>query len=513
MLNLIPKPLSLIQTGSPFELTPETVIVSGTPAGELLADYLRPATGYAIPTPSLQSSEGLPAITLTIDGTVQGGEEAYRLNVSSEGVTLRAASEAGLLNGVQTLRQLLPAEIYSPQVVPGIKWTIPGVVIEDAPRFGWRGGMLDVARHFFDVNFVKRYIDLLALHKFNRFHWHLTEDQGWRIEIKRYPRLTEVGAWRKETIIGRPKVDIPHRYDGTPHGGFYTQDEIRDVVAYAARRGITVMPEIEMPGHSQAAIAAYPELGNLDTPLEVGTIWGIIENVYNVEESTIQFLQNVLREVLELFPSRYIHIGGDECPKTQWNNSPKAQARMRELNLPDADALQSYFIRRMDTFLNEHGRVLVGWDEILEGGLAENAVVMSWRGEKGGIAAAKAGHDVVMAPWDYTYFYLDQLEAHKSSTTMGLLTLETAYGYDPVPPELTPEEARHILGAQGQLWTEYTSTPERAEFMLYPRMCALSEVVWTRQRDSYADFIARLKPHLARLDALAVNYCREGIEA
>ncbi len=507
---LIPKPVSFTENGDPFVLTPETVIATTLPVGELLAEYLRPATGFWMPIVPLAGA-GQPALILQIDESVIGGDEAYLLEVIEDGVIIRAPTEAGLLMGIQTLRQLLPTAIFSAQVVTDVRWEVPAVVIEDAPRFGWRGGMMDVSRHFFDAEYVKRYIDLLALHKFNRFHWHLTDDQGWRIEIKRYPKLTEVGAWRKESIIGHPHRDVPHRYDGEPHGGFYTQDQIRDVVAYAARRGITIIPEIEMPGHAQAAVAAYPELGNLDTPLEVGTIWGIIENVFNAEESTIEFLQNVLLEVLELFPSQYIHIGGDECAKTQWNESPKAQARMRELNLPDADALQSYFVRRMDKFLNEQGRVLVGWDEILEGGLAENAVVMSWRGETGGIAAAKEGHDVVMTPWDYTYFFLDQLEAHKSSTTNGLLTLEKAYGYEPIPPDLTPEEAQHVLGAQGQLWTEYMPNVEKLEFMAFPRMCALSEVVWSKNRESYADFVARLRVHLQRLDLLGVNYCGEGI--
>jgi hexosaminidase len=507
---LIPKPISLIENNDKFELTPQTVIESNTPAGDLLAEYLRPATGYPLPIVPAAGA-GQPAIIFQINSAVKGGDEAYRLDVNGDGINLRAAAEAGLLMGIQTLRQLLPADIYSPEVVSGVTWAFPGVVIEDAPRFGWRGGMLDVSRHFFDAATVKRYIDLLAMHKLNRFHWHLTDDQGWRIEIKRYPKLTGIGAWRKETIIGHPQRALPHRYDGQPHGGFYTQDEIRDVVAYAARRGIAIIPEIEMPGHAQAAIAAYPELGNRDTPLEVGTIWGIIENVFNAEETTIEFLQNVLREVLELFPSVYIHVGGDECPKTQWNNSPKAQARMRELNLPDADALQSYFIRRMDTFLNAQGRVLVGWDEILEGGLAENAVVMSWRGETGGIAAAKAGHDVVMAPWDTTYFILDQLESHQSDTTMGVTTLEKVYGYEPIPAGLTADEAKHVLGAQGQLWTEYMPTIEKSEFMAFPRMCALAEGVWTREKSTYADFVARLRAHLRRLDRLGVGYCGEGV--
>ena len=370
--------------------------------------------------------------------------------------------------------------------------------------------MLDCGRYFMPKEFIKKLIDLLALHKMNVFHWHLTEDQGWRIEIKKYPRLTEVGAWRKETLKGHLEVTrLRPRYDKRPHGGYYSQADVREIVAYARQRFITVVPEIEMPGHSQAAIAAYPELGNLAAPLEVSCTWGIHENVFNVNESTLLFLQDVLAEVLDLFPSQFIHIGGDECPKKQWRNSPVAQARMHELGLRNEDELQSYFIRRMDTFLNAHGRRLIGWDEILEGGLASDATVMSWRGEQGGIAAARAGHDVVMSPDHYTYLdYYQSWKIRREPLAIGgLLPLKKVYNYEPVPSALSSEEARHVLGAQGQVWTEYMPTPKSAEYMIFPRICALAEVLWTpAELKNYAGFTRRLEQHISRLKVLDVNY-------
>jgi hexosaminidase len=450
-------------------------------------------------------------VTLRIDpGLAELGPEGYRLTTAPDGATLAAPQEAGLLWAVQTLRQLMPAQALAPERASQQAWQLACVEIEDAPRFGWRGMMLDVARHFFPAATVKRLIDLCALHKLNRFHWHLTDDQGWRIEIRRYPHLTKVGSQRRESLIGHQR-DMPARYDGTPHGGFYTQHEIREVVAYAQARGITVVPEIEMPGHATAAIAAYPELGNLGQRLEVATHWGIFENTFNVEEATFYFLRHVLEEVLGLFPSEYVHIGGDEAPKQQWNASPVAQQRMRELGLADADQLQSYFVRRIDAFLHSHGRRMVGWDEILEGGLAAHATVMSWRGEAGGIAAARQGHDVVMTPTHSTYFDQYQFEnrGDESIGIGGYLPLERAYAYEPIPAELSPEEARHVLGTQGQLWTEYVIDEQQVDFKLFPRMCALAEVAWSMpERRSYQDFLARLPAHLERLDALGVRYAR-----
>jgi hexosaminidase len=346
----------------------------------------------------------------------------------------------------------------------------------------------------------------------NVFHWHLTDDQGWRIEIKKYPRLTEVGAWRDRTLVGRPQRDsAADVFDNKRHGGFYTQDDVREIVAYAAERFVTVVPEIEMPGHSQAAIAAYPSLGNLGDTVKPWTMWGVSPYILNPSDSTIAFMEDVLTEVMALFPGPYIHVGGDEAIKPQWKTSPRAQARIRELGLKDENELQSWFIKQMDSFLTTHGRRLVGWDEILDGGLAPNAVVMSWRGTAGGIAASRAGHDVVMTPGSHTYFDRYQ-SANQDSEPLaigGFLPIDTVYSYEPVPAELEPQFASHILGAQGQVWTEYIEGPKNVEYMAYPRMSALSEVLWTsRERRDFADFSARLPAHLARLDALDVNYRR-----
>jgi len=447
--------------------------------------------------------KGAATVTLSLDsGLERLGKEGYRLVVSPAQVQMSACAPAGLFYAVQSLRQLLPA---------GGELAVPCVEIEDYPRFAWRGSMLDTCRYFFSLNTVLRYIDLLAMHKMNVFHWHLTNDQGWRIEIERYPRLTEVGAWRRDTRAGHENdVENNPNYDGIPHGGYYTKADVRRVIEFAAKRHITVVPEIEMPGHAQAAIAAYPELGNLSTPVEVSRKWGVHWDVFNAEEHTIRFLQNVLDEVLELFPSPFIHIGGDECPKKQWKESPAAQARMQALGLHDEDELQSYFVRRMDAFLTARGRRLIGWDEILEGGLAPGAAVMSWRGEQGGIAAANAGHDVVMSPTSYCYLdYYQSAEREKEPLAIGgCLPLERVYSYEPIPAEIDPAKQQHVLGVQGQLWTEYISTQEYLDYMAFPRLCAVAEVAWTPAAvKDYAGFVARLKAaHLARLDARLVKY-------
>ncbi len=511
--TLIPKPVKLIPMDGAFTLTADTIVVASGAASTIshtLAQAIAPATGYWLAVTSSHSGANSIVIEIAPD-LAHLGAEGYQLNVTPDKVTLRAPQPAGLFYGVQSLLQMLPPEILRQAPVEDVAWTIPCVQIEDYPSFGWRGAMLDVCRHFASKSFVKKFIDLLALHKLNTFHWHLTEDQGWRIEIKQYPRLTQVGAWRKETLIG--KLDRIHpendKFDGKPHGGFYTQDDVREIVAYARARFVNVVPEIEMPGHAQAAIAAYPELGNTGQQIEVGTTWGIYENVFNVEESTLQFLRNVLAEVLALFPSPFIHIGGDECPKAQWQASPQAQARMKELGLKDEEELQSYFVRRMDEFLTSQGRRLVGWDEILEGGLAPNATVMSWRGEAGGIAAARAGHDVVMAPNTSTYLdYYQSEDRSKEPLAIGrFIPLEKVYAYQPIPQELTPDEARHVLGAQAQLWTEYMPDTRHVEYMAFPRLCALAEAVWTPSAaKDYADFTRRLGTHLKRLSILDVNY-------
>ncbi|HEV8303588.1 MAG TPA: beta-N-acetylhexosaminidase [Gemmatimonadales bacterium] len=503
---IIPAPAQLTLGTGTFTLTASTVITTDPAMREVgygLAAYLFPSTSYRLPVRAAAAG-ATRVIAIRSDASLARlGDEGYRLEVTPSRVTIRAFSPAGAFYAVQTLRQLLPVAIFRQATVAGVRWTIPAVVIEDTPRFAWRGAHLDVARHFMPKEFVKKYIDLLALHKLNRFHWHLTDDQGWRIEILKYPRLTQVGAWRTQTIVGKPDDDSTKwTFDGRPHGGFYTQDDIREIVAYARARFITVVPEIEMPGHSQAAIAAYPELGNTGNPIPVWTAWGVSENILKPEDATIRFYQDVLTEVMALFPSRWIHVGGDEADKAQW-------LALRGLSLPDAQAMQSWFIHQMDAFLTARGRTLVGWDEILEGGLAPNAVVMSWRGTEGGIAAAQAGHDVVMAPGSHTYFdHYETLDTAQEPLAIGgYLPLDTVYSYDPVPDTLTAAEAHHVLGAQGQLWTEYVPDPKQAEYMAFPRLCALAEVVWTPPaRKDFADFTARLTTHLRRLSILDVKY-------
>ena len=512
---VIPRPVKIVPHPGRFRVTPRTTIwtdPTSTAIGHQLVRYLEPATGF---TPRVRVSRGLPAsgIVLRRDRRlVRLGREGYTLDVRPARIVARAPEGAGLFYAVQTIRQLLPPEICREAPVGGIAWEIPSVTIEDAPRFPWRGGHLDVGRHFMPLAFVKKYIDLLALHKMNTFHWHLTEDQGWRLEIKKYPKLTAVGAWRTETLVGRPqgrRDSASSTFDGQPHGGYYTQDEVREVVAHAKARYVTIVPEIEMPGHAVAAIAAYPELGVTGASIPVATRWGVFDDILNAEPATIGFMQDVLTEVLTLFPGPYIHVGGDEAAKAKWKASPSVQARIQALGAGDEDGLQSWFIRQMDTFLTARGRRLVGWDEILEGGLAEHATVMSWRGTEGGLKAARAGHDVVMAPESHTYFdhYQSRDTAAEPLAIGGFLPIETVYSYEPVPAELEPGAAHHVLGAQGQLWTEYMKDPKSVEYMAFPRMSALAEVVWTPPgRKDYKDFRTRLVTHLKRLEALDVQF-------
>jgi len=504
-LAIIPQPASITMRGGEFLLTSHTRIAvddNSREVGEMLRDQLLPATAYHLDFAKRPANGD---IHLTIDKRLSRlGKEGYRLAVTTTGVDIRAAEPAGLFYGVQTFRQMLPTQIFRRAEVFGIRWAAPCAIIEDQPRFSWRGMHLDVCRHFMPKEFILQFIDLLSLHKLNTFHWHLTDDQGWRIEIKKYPKLTEVGAFRKDSMI----TVNPPKFTGKPHGGFYTQDDIREVVAYAAKRFVTIVPEIEMPGHSTAAIAAYPRLGNTGRQIEVGTSWGVITDVYNVNDATIAFLQDVLQEVIDLFPSQFIHVGGDEVPKEQWKASSVAQDKMRDLGLKDEHELQSWFIRQMDTWLTAHNRRLIGWDEILEGGLAPGAAVMSWRGTEGGIAAAKAGHDVVMTPGNPTYFDHYQGDKTKEPLAIGGFTpLDKVYAYEPVPAGLTAEEAAHVLGSQGQLWTEYMPNYRQVEYMAFPRACALSEVLWSPKTSrDYDNFLDRLIIHLRRLNALDVNY-------
>ena len=496
-----------------FNITPELQIIYSEDELEKSAQYLNNLLyvthwlDYPVSKATSTPAKDFIALKLNPSGSFEN-DEAYSLIVTTSGVTIEAATSAGIFYGIQSLRQMLPVQIEQtdPSLIPqDTKWSIPTAEIYDHPRFEYRGLHLDVARHFFPVEFVKRYIDLMSAYKYNRFHWHLTEDQGWRIEIKQYPKLQEIAAWRDSTLIGHYGTN---KYDNVPHGGYYTQDEIKEVVAYAAERHITIIPEIEMPGHSSAALAAYPELGCYEKEYHVASTWGVFEDIYCPKEETFEFLENVLDEVMELFPSTYIHIGGDEAPKKQWDESPIAQQVIQREGLADSHELQSYFITRMEKYLNTHGRQIIGWDEILEGGLAPQATVMSWRGEKGGIEAAKMHHDVIMTPWDTNY--LDHYQAEEETEPLaigGFTTVEDLYNYEPVPAELSPEEAKYILGAQGNVWTEYMHSGEKVEYMVYPRAIALSEVLWTpAEQKNWDQFFQRLQIIFHRLDIQGVNY-------
>ena len=505
-IAIVPKPLSLERTRGHFSLDSQTVILADETAkaqAEQLRAFLSPATGFVF-----RGEAKTTTVELSLKGSKRLGAEGYQLEVTPQRIMLKAAAPAGLFYACQTLRQLLPTAIYSASKIKNISWDIPCLNIKDYPRFAWRGAMLDVSRHFMPLEFVKKLLDLLALHKLNVFHWHLSDDQGWRIEIKKHPKLTRVGAWRGATPIGHA-FDRPRRYNDERYGGFYTQKEICEVVEYARDRHITIVPEIDMPGHMQAAIAAYPELGTTTAKLETYCHWGISQNILNVEESTIIFMQDVLSEVMELFPGPFIHVGGDEALKHEWSESRRVQERMLELGLKSEDELQSWFIGQMDRFITSKGRRLIGWDEILEGGLARGASVMSWRGIQGGIEAANAGHDVVMAPTTHTYldYYQSKNTKQEPLSIGGYLPLEQVYAFEPVPATLSPSKAKHILGAQAQLWTEYIPSPQHAEYMYFPRLCALAELTWTPAKDKqYRDFIKRLKVHVERLEQLRVNY-------
>ena len=515
---VIPRPTVLTPRAGVFVLAPSTVVLADPAflavAHRFARDVANP-TGFDLRVASTSDSLGLAPNSRRVrlvrdDRPAVLGDEGYHLDVTESEVVVRAATAAGAFYALETLKQLFPAAIYRDAPIANVQWLAAAVHIEDVPRFVWRGAHLDAARHFMPKEFVKKYIDLLARHKLNRFHWHLTEDQGWRIQIMKYPRLTDAASCRTQTLVGRNETDPAKQvFDAKPHCGFYTQDDVREVVAYAAERFVTVVPEIEMPGHSQAAISAYPELSSMpDTNPGVMQLWGVSEFILNPNDATIAFMQNVLTEVMTLFPGPYIHIGGDEAVKTQWKKSPSIQSRIKELGLKDEHELQSWFIRQMDKFLTARGRRLVGWDEILEGGLAENATVMSWRGMDGGIAAAKAGHDVVMAPGTYTYFDHYQADRKREPLAIGgFLPMDSVYAFEPVPPSLSTTEATHVLGAQAQLWTEYIQTPKDLEYMAFPRLVALSEVLWSgKAQRNFADFMQRMSVHELRLQALDVNY-------
>ncbi|MEU3690058.1 beta-N-acetylhexosaminidase [Streptomyces narbonensis] len=513
---LIPAPLLVRRPSTPgaVPLDERTTLDAGPGTGST-ARWLRTALGAAT---GLQPADGAGphAVRLRISAEVERehGPEGYRLTTEGPdtAVLVEGGGPAGVFWGAQTLRQLLGPEAYRKAPVTDGKWDLPRITVEDRPRFGWRGLLLDVSRHFMPKDDVLRQLDLLAAHKLNVFHFHLTDDQGWRIEIERHPRLTEVGAWRSRSKWGHRASPL---WDDTPHGGFYTQDDIREIVAYAAERHITVVPEIDIPGHAQAAIAAYPELGNTDVvdtaALTVWDTWGVNPNVLAPTEAVLRFYEGVLEEVLGLFPSTFVHIGGDECPKDQWKASPAAQARIEELGVGDEDGLQSWFVRHFDRWLAVRGRRLIGWDEILEGGLAEGAAVSSWRGYAGGITAAEAGHDVVMCPEQQVYLDHRQAPGEDEPMPIGYVrTLEDVYRFEPVPPGISPEAAAHILGTQANVWTEVMEHRARVDYQVFPRLAAFAEVAWSTlpapdDRD-YPGFERRMDTHYRRLDALGVDY-------
>ncbi len=504
--RIIPQPLHVTEAPGCFRIT------SGTPlwvddtlflrTAGMLNGRLEKAAGWSLPIAEEFPQTG-GIYFMMVDGF---GPEEYNLRVQPGRIMIESGDGAGAFYAVQTLLQMAPVEIFSdiPQRVRA--WEIPCADINDKPRFKYRGMHLDCCLHFFDIDFLKKYIDIMALHKVNRFHWHLTEDQGWRLEIKKYPILTEKGQWRRETVIGSLSSGI---YDGTPYGGFYTQEQVRELVEYAAERHVTIIPEIEMPGHALAAISCFPELScGLEDHYETATRWGVFRQVFCPKEETFKFLEDVIDEVVELFPSEVIHIGGDECPKTSWKQCPHCQALIRKEGLKDEFELQSWFIQRMEKYINAKGRQIIGWDEILQGGLAPNAKVMSWLGEEGGIKAARQHHEVVMAP--YPKYYLDYWQADPDSEPLamgGPTTLRTMYEYEPVPEVLTPQEQEYIIGVEGCVWTEYMPTPARVEYMAWPRMCAIAESGWYGGEKDWDGFTRRLEHHLGRLDRLGVGYC------
>jgi N-acetyl-beta-hexosaminidase/alpha-L-fucosidase len=516
--SIIPQPVHIQWLQGSFSINAKTVLVidsSDNPSAAFFTQYLAKIYGlHCKVTRSGQAPAGNYIRLSTLPASSREGR--YTLQVSPEAIAITGDTHTGSFYGIQTLIQLLPlSSIDHPFIFTTTgaairlpangNLPVPAVTIEDYPRFDYRGLHLDVGRHFFPVSFVKQYIDFIALHKMNEFHWHLTEDQGWRIEIKKYPRLTELGSCRSGTIIGH---NPGTGNDSTPHCGYYTQEEIKEVVKYAADRYITVLPEIELPGHSSAALTAYPWLGCTGGPYHVQQSWGVFKDVFCAgNDSVFQFLEDVLDEVMTLFPSKFIHIGGDECPKDSWKTCPKCQKRIKDLGLKNEEGLQSYFVQRIEKYINSKGRQIVGWDEILEGGLAPNATVMSWRGEKGGIEAARQGHDVIMTPGEYVYFDHAQLQNDDSLTIGGYLPLKKVYQYEPVPPGLTDSQARHIRGAQANVWTEYMTNPRKVEYMLFPRLSALSEVLWSpKETRDWPGFERRLQSQYQRYSLWGANY-------
>jgi hexosaminidase len=510
-IAIIPKPLSLIPGQGEFLLSSNTQIFvePGNPASkkiaEMLAAQIESQTGIKLLVKETLLNRATNAILITsVNAPDSLMSEGYQLSVNRSLIKINAETPNGQFYGMQSLLQLLPVgkTINGKKTIP-----LPAVAIYDHPRFSWRGVMLDVGRYYYSIDFLKKFLDYMSIHKLNTFHWHLTEDHGWRIEIKQYPRLTQVGAWRSGTQFDRTQAN------NIPHGGYYTQEQVKELVAYAADRYITIVPEIEMPGHSLAALVSYPELSCTGGPFQMPVKWNIQKDVYCAgNEKTFEFLENVLTEITTLFPSPIIHIGGDECPKDRWKNCPKCQARIKALGLKDEFELQSYFIHRIEKFLLTKNRNIIGWDEILEGGLAPNASVMSWRGTKGGIEAAKQKHNVVMTPSEYYYLDYYQGEPYLEPIAIGnggMITLKKVYDYEPVSNELTPNEAKYITGVQGNVWSEFIHSPEKVEYMLYPRAAALAETGWSsKSSKDWNDFIKRMEIQYLRYDKAGIRYSK-----
>jgi hexosaminidase len=511
-ISIIPRPEKYWVSSNTVKLDKHTRIIYEDPdpalrfMAEDLARQIEKRASFVPEVVALSLAKSIGNdITLTLNLNDSAyGKEGYKIQHNGmKFLSIQANNVKGVFYGIQSLLQIFP----QPGTEKEEKIILPAIYIEDKPRFVYRGMHLDVSRHFFPVSFVKQYIDLMAMYKFNTLHWHLTEDQGWRIEITKYPRLTEVGAWREKTIVGH-QVDDNKVFDNERYGGFYTQDDIRDVVNYAASKQITIIPEIEMPGHSLAALAAYPEMGCTGGPYQVIGEWGVFEDVYCTKEQTFTFLEDILTEVISLFPGTYIHVGGDEVPKTRWKNCPSCQQRMKSEKLKTEEELQSYFIRRIEKFLSAHDRRLIGWDEILEGGIAPEATVMSWRGTSGGVQAAQLGHDVIMTPNDICYFDHYQGDPENEPLAIGGMTkLSEVYNYEPIPDDLSPNRIKHILGAQANVWTEYLVKPEDITYMVLPRMAALAEVVWSpKDKRDWKSFYAKLPYHFALYSEMGLNY-------
>ena len=498
-VNIIPKPFKSERTHDAFRLNKKTVLLApGVANGsdvQIFRNTLSLITGYKI---SVSQKAVSNYIKLSVDSTVVPDKEGYILQVNQHKIVITGHDGAGVFYGLQSLIQLTDNAVNN---------TIPGCIIEDHPRFPYRGMQLDVSRHLFSVKSIKKWLDVLALYKINTFHWHLTDDQGWRIEIKKYPGLQTVSAYRNETLIGH-KRETPHVFDGKRYGGYYTQDEVGQIIRYAADRHITIIPEIEMPGHASAALAAYPSLGCTGGPYQTATYWGVFSDVYCAgNEETFTFLQNVLDEVIALFPSKYIHVGGDECPKQRWHECPKCQKRIADEHLKNESELQSYFIKRIEQYVNSKGRQIIGWDEILEGGLSPGATVMSWTGEEGGITAARQHHQVVMTPEKYVYLdYYQSLYPDEPVAAGGYLPLSKIYNYEPIPTVLNPGQAKYITGIQSNVWSEYLDSEQKAEYMMFPRILALAETAWSaKENRDYTDFLNRLRRQLSLLKKLDIH--------